>query len=34
MREKINVGVWCGNLKEGDHLEDQGKDERIIFNSI
>jgi hypothetical protein len=23
--------VWCGNLREGDHLEDPRIDERIIL---
>jgi len=24
------TGFWCGNLRERDHLEDPGVDERII----
>ena len=26
--------IWWGNLKEGDHLEDTGEDERIILKWI
>ena len=25
------IGFWWGNLREGDHLEDPGVDERIIL---
>ena len=25
-------GVWCGNLREGGHLEDPGIDGKIILN--
>jgi hypothetical protein len=28
------TGFWWGNLKEGDHLEDQGVDVRIILRWI
>jgi len=28
------MGVWWGNLMEGDHLEDFGVDGRIIFRWI
>jgi len=27
-------GFWWGNLREGDHLEDPGVDERIILRGI
>jgi len=30
-REEMYTGFWWGNLKEGDHLEDQDKDGRIIL---
>jgi len=28
------IGFWCGNLRERDHLEDPGVDERIILRWI
>jgi len=28
------TGVWWGNLREGDHLEDPGVDERIILRWV
>jgi hypothetical protein len=31
---KISEGFWCGDVKERDHLEDQGKDGRIILKCI
>jgi len=27
-REEVNTGVWCGNLRKRDHLEDAGVDGR------
>jgi hypothetical protein len=30
----VHAGVWRGNLREGDHLEDRGVDGRIIMKSI
>jgi hypothetical protein len=30
----VHTGFWCGNLKEGDHLEDPGVDRRIILRRI
>jgi hypothetical protein len=30
----INTGLWCGNLKERDHLEELDIDERIILKLI
>jgi hypothetical protein len=30
-KKEISAGFWCGDVKEGDHLEDQGKYERIIL---
>jgi hypothetical protein len=32
--EEVYIGFWCGNVRERDHLEDQGIDGRIIFKSI
>jgi hypothetical protein len=31
---EIYTGFWWGNLREGDHLEDPGIDERIILRWI
>ena len=33
-RGVVFAGVWWGNLREGDHLEDSGVDGRIIFRWI
>jgi len=33
-RKEISTGFWRGDLKEGDHLEAQGKDGRIILKCI
>jgi len=30
----VAVGFWWGNLRERDHLEDSGTDEKIIFRWI
>jgi hypothetical protein len=30
----MHKGVWWGNLKEKNHLEDLGVDGRIIFKHI
>ena len=29
MREELNAGFWCGNLREGDHFEDLDLDGKI-----
>jgi hypothetical protein len=31
--KRINTGLWCGNLKERDHLEDLTTDGRILKGS-
>jgi len=33
-RGKAYTGVWCGNLREGDHVGDPGVDGRIILRWI
>jgi hypothetical protein len=33
-RGEAHTGLWWGDLREGDHLEDPGIDERIIMNWI
>jgi hypothetical protein len=33
-RGEVHTGFWWGNLRERDHLEDLGIDERIILKSI
>jgi len=33
-KEELHTGFWCGDLKERDHLEDLGVDERIILKGI
>jgi hypothetical protein len=33
-RRYINAGFWCGNVRETDHLEDKGKDGKIILKRI
>ena len=29
VREELNAGFWCGNLREGDHFEDLDLDGKI-----
>jgi hypothetical protein len=33
-RGELHAGIWCGNLREGDHMEDPGIHERIILKWI
>jgi hypothetical protein len=33
-RREGHTGFWLGGLREGGHLEDTGKDERIILKLI
>jgi len=33
-RREVNTGIWGENLKERDHLEEPGVDERIILRWI
>jgi hypothetical protein len=33
-RGEAYTGYWCGNLREGNHLEDPGLDGRIILKWI
>ena len=33
-RAEVYTGVWWGNLRERDHLEEPGVDERIIVRWI
>jgi hypothetical protein len=30
----VHTGFWCGNLREDDHLEDEGVDGRIILKRV
>jgi hypothetical protein len=30
----VHTGLWWGDLREGDHLEDAGVDARIILKLI
>jgi hypothetical protein len=30
----VHTGFWWGNVKERDHLEDQGVDRRVILKWI
>jgi len=31
---EVHTGVWWGNLRERNHLEDPGVDERIVLRRI
>jgi len=31
-REELQVRIWCGNLREREHLKDLGVDGRIVLN--
>jgi hypothetical protein len=33
-RGEVHTGFWWGDLREGDHLEDPGVDERIVLKWI
>jgi hypothetical protein len=33
-RREACIGFWWGNLREGDHWEDPGMDERIILGWV
>jgi len=30
----VHTGFWCGDTREGGHLEDPGVDGRVILNLI
>jgi hypothetical protein len=34
VRENVHKGFWWGDLREGDHLEDEGVDGRTIIKWI
>jgi hypothetical protein len=31
---EVHIGFWWGEIKERNHLEDQGVDERILLKPI
>jgi len=33
-RVKVYTGFWWGYLREGEHLEDRGIDERVIIRWV
>jgi hypothetical protein len=34
IRVQVHTGIWWGNLREGDHLEDRDIDRKIILKWI
>jgi hypothetical protein len=33
-RGEVHTGLWCGDLKERDHMDNLGVDGRIILKGI
>jgi len=31
LRRGVHAGVWCGNLKKTEHLENVSSDERVVL---
>jgi hypothetical protein len=34
VRGKVHTGVWCGNLRQEEHLKDPNVDGRIILRRV
>jgi hypothetical protein len=34
VRGEVHTGIWWGNLREGDNLEDPGLDGRMDFQKV